>query len=154
MGIFDFFRKKTDVEEYYEKMEKEKENNKNNKYSGYTEISKNTVKDQQHIFEADNTDEINTVLRGNQNKIEKIKRIHEITNMNLKDAKKLVEDSEKDETFLYKAQDLDNIKEDKNLLLEDLLLSNISKIEKIKRVREMTGLGLKEAKELVEKHEK
>ena len=132
MGIFDFFRKKTDVEEYYEKMEKERENNKNDNYSGYSEISKNTVKDQQNISEADNIDKIDTVLRGNQNKIEKIKRIHEITNMNLKDAKKLVEDSEKDETFLYTAQDLDNIKEDKNLLLEDLLLSNISKIEKIK----------------------
>ena len=26
MGIFDFFKKKTDVEEYYEKREKEKKN--------------------------------------------------------------------------------------------------------------------------------
>ena len=41
MGIFDFFKKKTDVEEYYEKREKEKKNMKQSEFSGYVEIKSN-----------------------------------------------------------------------------------------------------------------
>jgi ribosomal protein L7/L12 len=87
MGIFDFFKKKTDTEEYYEKREKENKN---------------------------------------------IKQTHLLN----------------EEIFTAKTP------ENNDLSLKELLYSNISKIEKIKRVRELTGLGLKEAKDLVKKHEK
>ena len=153
MGIFDFFRKKTDVEEYYEKREKEKENekSKNKEFTGFVEI---TETNEAYLPK---TDELNEVLNGNYNKIEKIKRVREIAGLSLKDAKELVEKNEKNNGFFSeKAAFNSNNTGEKNtdMLLKDLLVSNTPKLEKIKRVREITGLGLKDAKELVEKHER
>ena len=153
MGIFDFFKKKTDVEEYYEKREKEKKNIKQNEFSGYAEIkdnNENTVFSDRNI---QSQTKINEILRGNYNKLEKIKQIRILTNMSLKQTKELVERSERgifpdEDTFTVK------IPVNNDLSLEELLNSDISKIEKIKRVRELAGLGLKDAKDLVEKHEK
>ena len=153
MGIFDFFKKKTDVEEYYEKREKEKKNMKQSEFSGYVEIksnNENTVFSDRNI---NNQTKIDEILRGNYNKIEKIKYVREITGMGLKEAKDLVERTE-DGVFPDKKTFEEKISADNSIFLKDLLYSNISKIEKIKRVRELTGAGLKEAKELVEKYEK
>ena len=153
MGIFDFFRKKTDVEEYYEKREKEKKNMKQGEFSGYIEIKNNN---ENSLFSGRNSFNkagVNEILRGNYNKLEKIKQIRILTDMSLKESKELVERSERgifpdEEAYAVKEP------ENNNLSLEELLHSDIFKIEKIKRVRELTGLGLKDAKELVEKYEK
>lgn len=153
MGIFDFLKKKTDVEEYYEKREKEKKKENllmNNEFSGYTEIKDSNAGEFFQKAGTFATEEVNKILRGNLNKIEKIKQIREITNLSLKEAKDLVDKSEKDifpdgENFAGKADMVTD------LSLKELLHSNISKIEKIKRVRELTGLSLKDAKDLVEK---
>ena len=78
MGIFDFFKKKTDVEEYYEKREKEKKNMKQSEFSGYVEIksnNENTVFSDRNI---NNKTKIDEILRGNYNKLEKIKQIHSL----------------------------------------------------------------------------
>ena len=61
MGIFDFFKKKTDVEEYYEKREKEKKNMKQSEFSGYVEIksnNENTVFSDRNINNQTKIDEI------------------------------------------------------------------------------------------------
>ena len=153
MGIFDFFKKKTDVEEYYEKREKEKKNMKQSEFSGYVEIksnNENTVFSDRNI---NNQTKIDEILRGNDNKLEKIKQIHSLTNLDLKSSKELVERSERG-IFPSEEGLTDQIPGNNELSLKELLDSDISKIEKIKRVRELTGLGLKDAKDLVEKHEK
>ncbi len=155
MGIFDFFKKKTDVEEYYEKREKEKkkENMRHSEFSGYTEIKDNKITGLEKI--PLNTEGLNEILRGNYNKIEKIKLVREKTGMSLKDAKETVERSEKG-IFPAEKNYTETVKEpvDNTLVLNEVLNSSMSIIEKIKRVREITGLGLKDAKELVEKHER
>ena len=153
MGIFDFFKKKTDVEEYYEKREKEKKNMKQSEFSGYVEIksnNENTVFSDRNI---NNKTKIDEILRGNYNKLEKIKQIHSLTNLDLKSSKELVERSERG-IFPSEESLTDQISGNNKLSLKELLDSDISKIEKIKRVRELTGLGLKDAKDFVEKHEK
>ena len=75
--------------------------------------------------------------------------------MSLKDAKETVERSEKG-IFPAEKNYTETVKEpvDNTLALNEVLNSSMSIIEKIKRVREITGLGLKDAKELVEKHER
>ena len=150
MGIFDFFKKKTDVEEYYEKREKEK---KEKNIKQHMEKKLNNA--EENVFQVNpaDTERVDEILRGNYNKIEKIKYVREITGMGLKEAKDLVERTE-DGVFPDKKAFEEKISADNSIFLKDLLYSNISKIEKIKRVRELTGAGLKEAKELVEKYEK
>ncbi|MBP9479149.1 MAG: ribosomal protein L7/L12 [Sebaldella sp.] len=65
--------------------------------------------------------------------------------MDLKEAKEMVEGVKiPEEAF----KDINKVNESD--LLASLLSSNIPKIAKIKKVRELTGLGLKEAKDLVE----
>ena len=153
MGIFDFFRKKTDVEEYYEKREKEKKNMKQGEFSGYIEIKDNNENGIPSDRNPLNKAGIDEILRGNYNKVEKIKQIRMLTGMSLKDSKELVERGERGifpDEGAYAVKEPEN----NNLSLEELLHSDISKIEKIKRVREFTGLSLKDAKELVEKYEK
>ena len=86
-------------------------------------------------------------------KLEKIKQIHSLTNLDLKSSKELVERSERG-IFPSEESLTDQIPGNNELSLKELLNSDIFKIEKIKRVRELTGLGLKDAKDLVEKHEK
>ena len=153
MGIFDFFKRKTDIEEYYEKREKEKKNMKQSEFSGYVEIkdnNENTVFSDRNIYDQTKIDEI---LGGNYSKLEKIKQIHSLTNLDLKSSKELVERSERG-IFPSEESLTDQISGNNKLSLKELLDSDLSKIEKIKRVRELTGLGLKDAKDLVEKHEK
>ena len=150
MGIFDFFKKKTDVEEYYEKREKEK---KEKNIKQHMEKKLNNAKENVFQVNPADTERVDEILRGNYNKIEKIKYVREITGMGLKEAKDLVERTE-DGVFPDKKTFEEKISADNSIFLKDLLYSNISKIEKIKRVRELTGAGLKEAKELVEKYEK
>ena len=153
MGIFDFFKKKTDVEEYYEKREKEKKNMKQGEFRGYVEIkdnNENTVFSDRNIYDQTKIDEI---LGGNYSKLEKIKQIHSLTNMDLKSSKELVERSESG-IFSSKETSAAKTSVNNDLSLKELLNSDISKIEMIKRVRELTGLGLKDAKDLVEKQEK
>ena len=153
MGIFDFFKKKTDVEEYYEKREKEKKNIQQNEFSGYIEIKDNNKNAVFSDRNSHNKAKIDEILRGNYNKLEKIKQIHSLTNLDLKSSKELVERSERG-IFPSEESLTDQIPGNNELSLKELLDSDISKIEKIKRVRELTGLGLKDAKDLVEKHEK
>ena len=153
MGIFDFFRKKTDVEEYCEKREKEKKNMKQGEFSGYIEIKDNNENGIPSDRNPLNKAGIGEILRGNYNKVEKIKQIRILTGMSLKDSKELVERGERGifpDEGAYAVKEPEN----NNLSLEELLHSDISKIEKIKRVRELTGLSLKDAIELVEKYEK
>ena len=154
MGIFDFFKKKTDVEEYYEKREKEKKNIQQNEFSGYIEIKDNNKNAVFSDRNSHNKAKIDEILRGNYNKLEKIKQIQRLTNMGLKKSKELVDRSERG---IFPSEETSTAETPGNndlFLKEFIYYSDISKIEKIKRVRELTGLGLKDAKELVEKHEK
>ena len=146
MGIFDFFKKKTEEEKYYEKREKEKkkENVRDSEFTGYVEVKDNM---------AGSTPELNKILHSNLNKIEKIKRVREITGLGLKEAKEMVERAEED---IFPDEKVYTKKVPVNMesALDEILHSNLNKIEKIKRVREITGFSLKDAKELVEKYER
>ena len=146
MGIFDFFREKTDVEEYYEKRKKEKkkENVRDSEFTGYVEVKDNM---------AGSTPELNKILHSNLNKIEKIKRVREITGLGLKEAKEMVERAEED-IFPDEKENTKKVPVNMESALDEILHSNLNKIEKIKRVREITGFSLKDAKELVEKYER
>ena len=54
MGIFDFFKRKTDIEEYYEKREKEKRRERYRNFNNYTEIPRKNTK----LYERNETDKI------------------------------------------------------------------------------------------------
>ena len=54
MGIFDFFKRKTDIEEYYEKREKEKRREKHRNFNNYTETPRKNTK----LYERNETNKI------------------------------------------------------------------------------------------------
>ena len=54
MGIFDFFKRKTDIEEYYEKREKEKRRERYRNFNNYTETPRKNTK----LYERNETDKI------------------------------------------------------------------------------------------------
>ena len=54
MGIFDFFKKKTDVEEYYEKREKEKRKERYRNFNNYIETPRKNTK----LYKRNETDKI------------------------------------------------------------------------------------------------
>jgi len=76
-------------------------------------------------------------------KIEVIKEVRAITGLGLKEAKDLVEGAPK-------AVKEGVSKDDANKFKEQLEKAGAKKIQVIKVVRELTGLGLKEAKDLVD----
>jgi len=86
--------------------------------------------------------------------IEAIKRVRERTGMGLKEAKDYVDALERGESPASGAQ-ADSTSFESGDLDDEVraLLSAGRKIEAIKRVRERTGLGLKEAKDYVERFE-
>lgn len=139
MGIFDFFRKKTDVEEYLAERKKTKKIVEKNLISEINRQSSFIIEQNNEI-----NSEINEVLRGSLSQIAKIKKIREIADISLKEAKELVNES----TLVNRNGNV-SVKDN----FADILNADISKIEKIKKVREKSGLGLREAKEVVDKHE-
>lgn len=140
MGIFNFFKKKTDIEEYYEEREKAKKNAK-------LEIKRDeSTKQIEMIPNINITRELESLLNSNISKIEKVKKVRELTGISLKESKEMV-----DRIKVSEAVFKDINKDNESDLLAALLSSNISKIEKIKKIRELTGLSLKEAKDLVER---
>ena len=135
MGIFNFFKKKTDVEEYYEEREKDK---KREQKTGGTE-KKEEMSNEKYL------DSIAVLLHSDISKIDKIKKVREFTGLGLKEAVEVV-DGVRIANVTYENINVVN----NSASLADLLNSDMDKIQKIKKVREITGLGLKEAKDLVE----
>ena len=135
MGIFNFFKKKTDVEEYYEEREKDK---KREQKTGGTE-KKEEMSNEKYL------DSIAVLLHSDISKIDKIKKVRELTGLGLKEAVEVV-DGVRIANATYENINVVN----NSASLADLLNSDMDKIQKIKKVREITGLGLKEAKDLVE----
>lgn len=131
MGIFDFFKKKTDIEEYCEKREKDKKREEKNIGTG----KKVEMNNEKYL------DAIAVLLHSDISKIDKIKKVRELTGLELEEAVKLV-----DGVRTYENINVTN----NTALLDDILNSDMDKIQKIKRVRELTGLGLKESVEVVD----
>jgi ribosomal protein L7/L12 len=121
---------------------------------GYTELTPRTTPSVRLDPAAEN--ELRDLVARGQ-KIEAIKRVRELTGLGLKEAKDYVErlphvatvfaTEPRAETRVAPTVQLDSPTEGE---LRDLVARG-QKIEAIKRVRELTGLGLKEAKDYVER---
>ena len=85
MGIFDFFKRKTDIEEYYEKREKEKRREKHRNFNNYTETPRKNTK----LYERNETDKISLVYRNHQNVKMNSAIMHNMPKLNFASAKSL-----------------------------------------------------------------
>ena len=93
---------------------------------------------------AEEKTEFDVILAGaGSSKVGVIKAVREVTGLGLKDAKDLVDNAPK--TLKEGAS-----KEEAEQIKEKLEAAGASKVKVIKVVREITGLGLKEAKDLVD----
>lgn len=88
--------------------------------------------------------EVRRRLQSGEGKIPLIKYVREVSGLGLKEAKDFVEQQEHPE------RNTDNPDSDIHSRIQDMLQSGEGVIKVIKQVREETGLGLKEAKDLVE----
>lgn len=84
-----------------------------------------------------------------KNKIGAVKRIRELTNWGLKEAKEYVDTIQNRE--LYNLSSSEMISEETLAFEARQWMQRKNKIMAIKRVRELTGWGLKEAKDFVDK---
>lgn len=92
------------------------------------------------------------ILLSEGHKIEAIKRVRKLTKLGLKGAKEFVEAIESGKNPPIDKKEL--ISSDQVANEVRIFLSKGMKMEAIKRVRELTNVGLKDAKEFVEEVEK
>lgn len=88
------------------------------------------------------------------NKIQAIKLLRSYTSMGLKEAKDFVEDIQSGKKPQIRINKIESIFSEQVAEEVKVLLSNGEKIGAIKRVRELTNVGLREAKDFVEEIEK
>ncbi|KAA3646230.1 MAG: hypothetical protein DWQ07_08385 [Chloroflexi bacterium] len=100
-------------------------------------------------------DEIRSLVEDGR-KIEAIKRVRELSGAGLKEAKDYIDYMAKQPAFGDQESTLlsfEEVMRDHEGELRDML-RNKGKIQAIKRVRQLTGTGLKEAKDFIENIEK